>query len=206
MATLEIPLANAVGSPKHVSSSYYYSIPVRPIFKSYPVYTASREPQGYIDSLKKLEPEIVWDDQGHRPTLKTAADWIAAGELVFDAPTTYGGIGGSEATDLYMRESQFLDDSGTPIARDGSMPFHRYVIKKKGEIQIGMLACGMCHSRVMPDGSVLKGAQGNIPFGRIFAGDYQHSPRRHSRTRRNWSGRSTQRRGSGPTHCQRPRT
>lgn len=175
MATLEIPLANPVGSPKHASSSYYYSIPVRPIFKNYPVYTISREPRGYIDSLKKLDPEIVWDDHGHRPALKTAADWIAAGELVFDAPTTYGGIGGSDATDLYMRESKFLEDSGTPLARDGSMPFFRYVIKKKGEIQIGMLACGMCHSRVMLDGSVLKGAQGNVPFGRVFAGDYLHS-------------------------------
>jgi hypothetical protein len=27
----------------------------------------------------------------------------------------------------------------------------------------------MCHTRVMPDGSVLKGAQGNIPFDRAMA-------------------------------------
>ena len=33
IATLEVPLANPVGSPKHVSPTYYYKIPVRPIYK-----------------------------------------------------------------------------------------------------------------------------------------------------------------------------
>jgi hypothetical protein len=31
---LEIPLADPVGSPKHVSADYYYRIPVAPIYKS----------------------------------------------------------------------------------------------------------------------------------------------------------------------------
>ena len=48
-------------------------------------------------------------------------------------------------------------------------------MKKKGEVEIGVLACGMCHTRVMPDGSVLKGAQGNFPFDRYFAFDYLRS-------------------------------
>ena len=38
IATLELPLANPAGSPKHVSSDYYYRIPVRPIYKQYAVY------------------------------------------------------------------------------------------------------------------------------------------------------------------------
>ena len=29
----------------------------------------------------------------------------------------------------------------------------------------------MCHTRVMPDGSVVKGAQGNLPFDRAIAWD-----------------------------------
>jgi hypothetical protein len=175
MATLEIPLANPVGSPKQAPSSYYYSIPVRPIYKNYPVYAPGREPQGYIDSLKQLEPEIIWDDHSHRPPLKTPADWIAAGELVFDSPTVYGGIGGSDAKDLYVRDAKFLSDTDTPVARDGTLPFFRYVVKKKGEVEIGVLACGMCHSRIMPDGAILKGAQGNFPFDRVLAADYLHA-------------------------------
>ena len=38
IARHEIPLADPIGSPKHVSSDYYYRMPVRPIFKGYPVY------------------------------------------------------------------------------------------------------------------------------------------------------------------------
>src|SRR4029434_690522 len=52
IATLEVPLANPVGSPKHVSADYYYRIPVAPIYKSYPVYTPGHEPPGYMDWLK----------------------------------------------------------------------------------------------------------------------------------------------------------
>jgi hypothetical protein len=46
MATLEVPLANPVGSPIPVSAEYYYSIPVRPIYKQYAVYAPGREPAG----------------------------------------------------------------------------------------------------------------------------------------------------------------
>src|ERR1700758_5423712 len=89
MGTLEVPLANPIGSPKHVSSDYYYKIPTRPIYKEYPVYAPGREPAGYMDRLKKLEPVIVWDDSSHKPKLGTKADWIRAGEIVFSAPILY---------------------------------------------------------------------------------------------------------------------
>ena len=89
MATLEVPLANPIGSPKHVSADYYYRIPVRPIYKSYPVYAPGHEPPGYMEWLKQQEPVVVWDDKGHTPPLKTEAEWIRAGELVFDSPLTF---------------------------------------------------------------------------------------------------------------------
>ncbi len=54
MATLEVPLANPVGSPKHVSADYYYRISVRPIYKSYPVYAPGHEPPSYMDWLRVL--------------------------------------------------------------------------------------------------------------------------------------------------------
>ena len=67
MATLEVPLADPVGSPKHAPADYYYKIPVRPIYKSYPIYAPGHEPPGYMDWLKQQEPQIIWDDAGHRP-------------------------------------------------------------------------------------------------------------------------------------------
>jgi hypothetical protein len=86
MPTLEVPLANPIGSPKQISADYYYKIPVRPIYKQYPVYAPGREPAGYKDWLKKQDPVLLWDDAGTKPELKTDADWIRAGEMVFSAP------------------------------------------------------------------------------------------------------------------------
>jgi hypothetical protein len=55
MATLELPLANAAASPVPVSAEYYYRIPVRPIYQTYPVYHPSKEPSGYFERLQGLE-------------------------------------------------------------------------------------------------------------------------------------------------------
>src|SRR5207247_2005115 len=85
MASLEVPLADESGSPLHASADYYYQIPVRPIYKSYPVYAPGKEPPGYFDRLKEQEPEIAFD----AAKLKTEEDWIKAGEIVFDSPIAY---------------------------------------------------------------------------------------------------------------------
>jgi hypothetical protein len=45
------------------------------------------------------------------------------------------------------------------------------VITKKGTIDISVFSCAMCHTRVMPNGSIVKGAQGNFPFDRALARD-----------------------------------
>ena len=129
MAALEIPLANPIGSPKQVPADYYYRIPVRPIYKSYPVYAAGHEPTGYLESLKHKDPIIYWDDKGHAPTLETEADWINAGEAVFDAPIGDGGIGGSEPTDLYVRDPKFLEMTGALVAER----WHAAVLPLRGE-------------------------------------------------------------------------
>ncbi|GEM_PF-242868 len=172
LASLEIPLANAAFSPKHVSSSYYERIPVREIYRSYPVYAPGREPPGYIEWLTQQEPSIAFDSR----TCKTEADWIRAGEIVFDAPITLerlGSFGRRKDDHLYLRDPSWYDAVKPPVASDGTIPFFRYAIQEKGKIEIGILACGMCHTRVMPDGSVIKAAQGNFPFDRAMAHDYR---------------------------------
>src|SRR5262245_25257674 len=114
MASLEVPLADPSGSPVHVSADYYYSIPVRPIYKSYPVYAPGKEPVGYEEWLKRQEPETVFDVS----KLKTEADWIKAGEVVFDAPTFYDVL--VRAADV--KDPLWHEKTGAPAAKGGSLP------------------------------------------------------------------------------------
>lgn len=170
MQNLEVPLSREEFSPRHVPENFYYKIPVRPIYNSYPVYRPDREPPGYIDWLRSREPALAWD----AAKLKTKEDWIGAGEVVFESPLGYGSIlftpeRLADAEDLYVREGRFYAAVNPPIAADGTLPFYRYVVRKKGTVDIGILSCAMCHTRVMPDGSVVKGAQGNFPFDRAMA-------------------------------------
>lgn len=171
MATLEVPLADPVGSPKHAPAEYYYRVPVRHIYKQYPVYAPGREPAGYTAWLEQQDPAVIWDDRGHAPPLKTEADWIEAGEIVFDSPINLGVQ--TALTSTEVRDPSWYRETGTPVAKDGTVPFARYVIRKKGNVEIGAVSCGTCHTRVMPDGSILKGAQGSFPFDRSLAFSYR---------------------------------
>jgi hypothetical protein len=83
---LDVPVSVPTYSQKVISPDYYYRIPVAPIYKSYPVYAPGRAPAGYLEKLKRLGPQLAFDPV----RLKTKEDWIRAGEIVFDAPTTYG--------------------------------------------------------------------------------------------------------------------
>jgi hypothetical protein len=69
MRKLELPLADPAVSREHAPADYYYRIPVRAIFKSYPVYHPDKEPPGSFEELHKRKPELLWDDKGARPCL-----------------------------------------------------------------------------------------------------------------------------------------
>src|SRR4030095_14455100 len=81
LQSMELRMPDPAASPKYISSDYYYRIPVRPVYKTYPVYFPEKEPSGYFDRLKSIEPEILFDAS----KLRTKEDWIQAGELVFQA-------------------------------------------------------------------------------------------------------------------------
>jgi hypothetical protein len=175
MAALEVRLADPVGSPKHATADYYYKMPVRPIYKSYPIYAPGHEPAGYIESLKQQEPQIIWDDAGHRPPLETEADWIKAGEMVFDASIGYQGVK-AVVTTSDVQDPKWWATVGAQFAKDGTLPGYRYVIRTKGQVEVGSLSCASCHDRLMPDGAVIKGAQGNSPFDRALAFRFRKLP------------------------------
>jgi len=169
MESFELPLAVPEASPKHVPSSYYYALPVRPIYKSYPVYHPDHEPDGYFEELHSAEPAVVFDEA----SLVSEGDWIAAGRLVFEAPISYGPVA---MTLEEVRDPALFTDTSLPTTPEGIMPFARYVVREKGNVELGQGSCAMCHTRVLDDGNVILGAQGNFPFERIGARSVELDP------------------------------
>jgi hypothetical protein len=162
LADLELPLADPSHSPKHISADDYYRIPVRPIYKSYPRYHPDKEPPGYREWLRRQEPVVLWDDGARRPKLVTEEDWIKAGAIVFNAPILFG-LQTSSPEELRA----IIAKTGDLYDKDGISPFATYVIRERGKLEIGEVSCAECHSRVMPDGAVVAGAQGNRPIEQV---------------------------------------
>ncbi len=162
MRDWELPNSKPEFSALPVSEAFYYNLPERVIYKTYPVYHPDHEPDGYWEWLHEQEPEIVFDAS----KLVTEEDYIKAGELLFDYPIdTLGAIISTE----HVRNRDFYTYSGTPITEEGIMPFANWVVSGKGKVYLGNLSCAMCHTRMMDDGTLLKGGQGNWPGDKAFA-------------------------------------
>jgi hypothetical protein len=163
LATLELPLVDPAHSPQDISAAEYYSIPVRPIYRTYPKYHPDKQPRRYIESLQHRDPVVLWDDGPHRPKLASEADWIKAGEMVFNAPVIFF----PESNDDYASRVKFMNDTGDLYDGQGVSPFAVYVVRERGKVETGEASCAECHSRVLADGSVIRGAQGNRPIEKI---------------------------------------
>ena len=145
---------------EYASEKYYNSLAEHVIVKTFPYYVRDAENPGYLDSLRTLEPEVVFDPA----KLKTQEDWIKAGEIVFNWPAAYSPHDGKVSK---LSKSDF-QKSGK-ITKDGVYPFSSYVVSEKGKIQVGSLSCASCHTRVTNSGEVIPGAQGNVFNSKGFA-------------------------------------
>jgi hypothetical protein len=161
MEKLELPRASKV-KIHELPSEYYYRIPERTIWKTYPIYAPGKEPAGYWKWLQQQEPKkaVEWDK------LRTKADWIHAGSLVFESGADYSD---PMKGFLSVRDPDWFKATEVKTTPDGVMPYYRYVVRQKGKVEVTLDSCASCHTRVMPDGTLVRGAQGNIPFGRVFA-------------------------------------
>jgi hypothetical protein len=73
------PVAGLNLRPSSMLPSEYYSLPTENV-RTYPVYYPGREPEGYWDMLQRTSPKpLIETDE-----LNTEADWITAGQRVFD--------------------------------------------------------------------------------------------------------------------------
>ncbi|WP_228850911.1 hypothetical protein [Aegicerativicinus sediminis] len=155
-----LPLADASVKISHVPDSQYYKLKETKIYKTYPLYLPGREPEGYYEQLKGLNPEIAFDQN----QLKTEQDWIKAGELVYE-----WGLDVDPFDSLQLQDYQHdFEKFNMPVTKDGIVPFFKVVIREKGKLEITGRSCNTCHTKVMPDGGILKGGQGNYPFDQSF--------------------------------------
>jgi len=162
VARFELPLAQRDRSPRYLTAEQYYALKVRPIYRTYPVYIAGREPAGYIDGLERKEPEIAFDAS----KLRTKEDWIRAGEAVFEAGVL------DIARRAGARTGGIPSPRGVifPTTNEGVIAFGRYVVRQKGLVEVGFDSCVGCHVRILPDGTAWNGAQLDVAIERADIG------------------------------------
>ena len=161
VAEFELPLAAPEYSPVHVSEAYYYALPERTIWASFPIYHPDYEPPGYRDSIASLDPVVAFD----HTTLTTQADWIEAGALVFRAPIAFDGA----VRPQDVVDPDWYEVNRIGVTKEGVLPWAQWVVREPGRLEVGNLSCAMCHTRLMPDSSLIEGAQGNFPFEEVTA-------------------------------------
>ena len=153
---MPMPDSSEVMSP--VSEEYYYNLPERVAYKAYQFYMPGKEPKGYYEWLRQQQPEIIFN----AADLKTEDDWIKAGEIIYDMPEVYEPIDSAYLALLPELEKHWR--KFIPTTKEGVIPFLSIVVREKGRLELGSRTCGMCHTKVMPDGDLLKGGQGNFIF------------------------------------------
>ena len=132
-------------------------LPVRQIWKSYPVYHPDKAPPDYIEWLRTQAPEQIVN-----PT----------GEELYDAPILLGSLGARPPSDPpFLHDKAWFDKVNPPLTREGAITGYVYILRTKGKIEVGAASCAMCHNRVMPNGTVIKGGQGNFPVDAALAED-----------------------------------
>jgi len=158
-----LPLAGLGTAPRVVSEAEYYKLPETNL-KTYPVYAPGREPAGYIEWLKSQDPKPLVDVS----TLKTDADWIAAGKEVFEGRELPRFTGSEDNLNL-IRDPKIVAAYGLQTTSDGILIGLRYVVREKGKVELGTDTCAMCHTRVLADGTMIEGpANVHTPFGPLM--------------------------------------
>ena len=132
-------------------------VPVLQIWKSYPVYHPDKAPPDYIEWLRTQAPEKITN-----PT----------GEEIYEAPATIGSLAARPPSDPpFLHDKAWFDKVNPPLTREGAITGYVYIIRTKGKVEVGARSCATCHNRVMQNGTVIKGGQGNFPVDAAMAED-----------------------------------
>jgi hypothetical protein len=145
------PIAGLGARPGHFSAEEYYSSPVEN-YRTYPVYAAGREPNGYWERLQHTRPEALVKTG----ELKTKAEWVTAGKRVFEEYdfATFRHYEPEIIQEFHEATSRRL--SRIAPRKDGTIPGARWVVTERG-LAITAENCIQCHRRALDDGSFIDG-------------------------------------------------
>jgi hypothetical protein len=158
LADWATPVAGLNVRPGHFSEREYYAAPMADWLRTFPVYFPGQEPAGYWDMLRAKKPEPLLDSGS-----RTSDEWVAAGQRVFEEMDVPGFRSNDPAVVGMARNVGEFAKRGGRAQKDGVVLGLRWVPTAKG-VALSVSDCSSCHTRVMPDGSLLRGAPFNVPF------------------------------------------
>jgi hypothetical protein len=146
------PLAGLGLRPGFYSEAEFEKIPVAQLYRAYPAYHPDHEPPGYWEWLQKQAPKPLLESTN----LHTERDWIEAGRIVFHE--LYRPMA---TTDLIavVRSRSALERAGIKALPDGTLPL-LWAVTPEGVRPVPK-TCSSCHTRHLPDGTIIDGAPGN---------------------------------------------
>jgi mono/diheme cytochrome c family protein len=159
------PVAGLNLRPAHVSAKEYYGMPEYNL-RSYPVYLPGREPKGYWEMLQRVGPQPLFEPE----KLKTEADWIAAGERIFEEASTPQLTTFDPQLITQLRDREFLERHDAKALPDGTILLLRWVPTSEGMGLTSGGVCGGCHTLRGLDGTRLPGVSrlANVSRERSF--------------------------------------
>ena len=160
LAEWATPVAGLNVRPTHISSSEYYSAPEHNL-RSYPVYMPGREPDGYWEMLQSIGPKPLIEPA----TLKTEADWLQAGQRVFDEATTPHLTVFDPQVIRNLRGREYLEGQRAAPLADGTLGTLRWVPTKQG-VALSTSMCGGCHMLFRSDGVRIPGLSSRTEVSR----------------------------------------
>jgi mono/diheme cytochrome c family protein len=162
LKTWALPIAGVNAAPKFYTEAEYYAAPIDEV-RTYPVYLKSREPAGYRDWMRKQGPQPLIEPA----KLKSEADWIAAGQEVFDGLHLAEFRTADPGAFRWADDPDLVAHEGVTVAADGTIPGVRWLIDHDRQLKITLAECSACHTRILPDGSSVRGAQRNLKWGSL---------------------------------------